>query len=407
MAAPDPTSGACEGLADHVIVTFFPGPHSYSGEDVVEISAHGSPVVLHAIVRAALCAGARLAEPGEFSLRAFLHGKLDLVQAEAVADLIDAVTPLQARTAFDQLDGTLTARIAALEANLFDLMAKLEASLDFPEEGYHFIEPGQVATEIDRLRSQVQALLGDARRGRLVREGAQVAIVGAPNVGKSSLFNALLDANRAIVSTVAGTTRDLLTERLDLGGLSIALVDTAGVHETDDPVEREGVARARLAAASADVIVAMLDRSRPLSDADRDVLASTKSRPRLIVANKVDQAPAWSVESLDEPHTIAVSVRERIGFEAVTLAIQRALIGGESTRDTPAISNIRHVALLDRVGRVLGRSHDAVTAANESLSEEFVLSDLQEASALLQEVSGRRTADDLLQQIFARFCIGK
>ncbi len=245
------------------MVTIFVAPHSYTGEDVAEISAHGSPVVLESILRRSVAAGARLAEPGEFTLRAFLHGKLDLIQAEAVADLIDAVTPLQARAAFDQLEGTLTSRIVALEDVLFDLVAKLEASLDFPDEGYHFIEPGNLATAIAAIVGGVDALLGSAARGRMLREGAQVAIVGPPNVGKSSLFNALLNANRAIVTPVPGTTRDLLTERADMRGMSVVLVDTAGIREADNEVEQEGVRRARSASSVADLVLVVLDRLPP------------------------------------------------------------------------------------------------------------------------------------------------
>src|SRR5215213_6770577 len=243
---------------DHVVATYFPAPHSYTGEHVVELSAHGSPVVLKAIVERAMSLGARLAEPGEFTLRAFLHAKLDLVQAEAVADLIDAVTPLQARAAFDQLEGTLTSRIVAIEDSLFDLITKLEASLDFPDEGYHFIEPANVARAIAAILRDVDTLLASAARGRLLREGAHVAIIGAPNVGKSSLFNALLNANRAIVTAVPGTTRDLLTERADIGGLSLSLIDTAGLRETADVVEREGVARAKAAVDVADLTIVLL-----------------------------------------------------------------------------------------------------------------------------------------------------
>lgn len=394
-------------VGDHVIVTFFPGPRSYTGEDVVEMTAHGSPVVLQAMLGAAVGAGARLAEPGEFSLRAFLHGKLDLVQAEAVADLIDAVTPLQARTAFDQLDGTLTLRIGAIESELFDLMARLEASLDFPEEGYHFVDPPAVAGELAGLRDRVRALLGDAARGRLIREGAQVTIVGAPNVGKSSLFNVLLNANRAIVSAVPGTTRDLLAERLDLLGLSLSLVDTAGVHETIDPVEQEGVSRARAASASADLLIAMLDRSRPLTLADRAILDATVSRPRIVVVNKIDAPAAWTSESLGDLAVLPLSVRERVGLDALANAIATALGEGSMSRDAPAISNARHIALVERAQAMLERAEHAVRESNGEMSEEFLLSDLQEAAALLQEVSGRRTPDDLLRRIFERFCIGK
>ena len=235
-------AAGCEAHDDAVVVCF-EAPHSYTGEHVAEISAHGNPLLLEGIVRAALRAGARLAEPGEFTLRAFLNGKRDLLQAEAVADLIEAATPLQARAAADQLHGTLTARIGAIDAQLFDLLARLEASLDFPDEGYHFVEPSAVATALTDVIASIDALLADAARGRLLRDGATVVIAGRPNVGKSSLFNALVGAERAIVTEVPGTTRDLVAERVDIEGLALTLVDTAGARDTSDRIEREGVAR--------------------------------------------------------------------------------------------------------------------------------------------------------------------
>src|SRR5437773_3946111 len=212
------------GSIDRAVVTFFPSPHSYTGDNVIEISAHGSPVVLAAIQRAAMQAGARLAEPGEFTLRAYLNGRIDLVQAEAVAELIDAVTPLQARAAFDQLDGTLTARLRAIDDPLMDLIARLEASLDFPDEGYHFITPDEAAASLARIATSLDDLLVDAARGRMIREGCTAVVVGRPNVGKSTLFNRLAGAERAIVTDVPGTTRDLLTERVDVDGIPFTLV---------------------------------------------------------------------------------------------------------------------------------------------------------------------------------------
>src|SRR3989441_7314849 len=280
---------------DQVVVTYFPSPHSYTGEDVVELSAHGSPVVLRGIVAAAMDGGARLAEPGEFTLRAFLNGRIDLMQAEAVADLIDAVTPLQARAAFDQLQGTLTRAIGDIDAALFDLIARLEASVDFPEEGYHFVDARTLATEVDRLIARTSALLADARRGRLVREGLQVAIAGRPNVGKSSVFNALAGASRAIVADVPGTTRDLVTEVIDLDGLRVTLIDTAGLRETLDTVESEGVERARQAQRVSDLTLFVVDRSQP---ADIDPSMQITDNKRLIVANKADlQAAFCAVEA--------------------------------------------------------------------------------------------------------------
>src|SRR5262249_16087911 len=232
---------------DHVVVTFFPSPRSYTGEDTVELSAHGSTVVLGAIVAEAIDEGARLPQPGECTLRAFLNGRIDLTQAEAVAELIDAVTPLQARVAFDQLQGTLTGVIGAIADALFDLMARLEASVDFPEEGYHFLEPDDLKTALDGLIARTSRLITDSTRGRLVREGFQVAIVGKPNVGKSSLFNALAGVSRSIVTPIPGTTRDLLVDVVDISGFRVTLVDTAGLRATEDEVEAEGVSRARQA----------------------------------------------------------------------------------------------------------------------------------------------------------------
>src|SRR4051812_40545398 len=255
-------------LIDHAVITLFPSPHSYTGDDVVEISAHGNPVILRAIVAAAVGHGARLAEPGEFTLRAFLNNRVDLTQAEAVADLIDAVTPLQARAAFDQLEGTLTQRIAQVDATLFDLIARLEASVDFPEEGYHFVESDELVGALDALVKNISDLLSQGRRGRMIREGLQIAIIGKPNVGKSSLFNALAGAERAIVTSTPGTTRDLITETVDMNGLRVTLVDSAGLRATDDAVESAGVALARKAIAVADAVLLVVDASTPLDEAD-------------------------------------------------------------------------------------------------------------------------------------------
>jgi tRNA modification GTPase len=237
--------GSSSRVVDQVVVTFFSAPRSFTGEDVVEISAHGSTVLLRRIVELALTHGARLGEPGEFTLRAHLNGRLDLIQAEAVADLVDAVTPLQARAAMDQLEGTLTSAIGRIDAGLFDLAARLEASLDFPEEGFHFVTRDQAALELGRARSALEVLIQEGRAGRVVREGSLVVIGGRPNAGKSSLFNALVGSSRAIVTEIPGTTRDLLTERVDIDGLPVTLVDTAGLRDAQDAIEAEGVKRAR------------------------------------------------------------------------------------------------------------------------------------------------------------------
>ena len=393
---------------DQVVATSFPAPHSYTGEDVVEISAHGSPVVLRQIVEQAMALGARLAEPGEFTLRAFLNGRIDLVQAEAVADLIDAVTPLQARAAFDQLEGTLTERIASIDSTLFDLIAKLEASLDFPDEGYHFLEAGETGTTLRALEHTIDALLCDVKRGRLIREGARVAITGRPNVGKSSLFNALLGSGRAIVTATPGTTRDLVTETVDINGLRLDLVDSAGVRATSDEVEMEGVSRARQAWATADLVLVVTDRSVSIEPADRELLRETASAPRLIVAAKSDLPAAWESTDIDSP-VISVSSRTGVGLDGLRTAIRTTLDGSEPAvaRDTAAVTNVRHAALLDRARAALRRAVDAVEAPGGPVAEEFVLTDLEDARAALEEVTGKRASEDLLHHIFSRFCIGK
>jgi tRNA modification GTPase len=388
--------------SDQAIITSYPAPASYTGEDVIEISAHGSPVLLHAIVRAAIDAGARLAEPGEFTLRAYLHGRMDLVQAEAVQDLVAAVTPLQARTAFDQLEGTLTERIKSIDAALFDLSARLEASLDFAGEGYHFVEPGLVASEIGEIVASVETLLGDARAGRMVREGAQVVIVGRPNAGKSTLFNALAGSGRAIVTEIPGTTRDLLTEVVDIAGIAVTLVDTAGIRTSPaDVVETEGIARARAAVERADLAVLVLDRSRPLTPDDNELIQTVHRGAHVVVASKADLTAAWNESTVN---AVLVAATAGEGLQRLRESIAAHLGVTELHRDTPAITNIRHVDLLERARVALGRAQAAAAAGTP---EEFVAADLSEARMMLEEITGHRTADDTLHAIFDRFCIGK
>ena len=384
--------------SDHAIVTWFPAPHSYTGEHVVEISTHGSPVVLREIVRVLVGAGARLARPGEFTLRAFLNARIDLAQAEAVADLIDAATPLQAQTAFDQLQGTLSARIGELDQALLDLVAKLEASLDFPDEGFHFVEPREVAERVNELLAGLNALLAHEARGRLIREGATVVITGRVNAGKSSLFNALLGRDRAIVTDVPGTTRDLVTETMDLDGLAITLVDTAGERETDDPVEREGVSRATQARDAADLNVIVIDSSQALTEQARRLLDSPAGA-KVVVASKADRESEWHLAE-----AIRVSTLEKTGIDELKDAMLRALTNEARLKDPAALSNLRHVLLLKETRATLMR---VCAALSEGAPEEFVLVDLQRARATLAEVLGVGSSDETLDYIFSHFCIGK
>jgi tRNA modification GTPase len=399
----DPAAAETARAIDQVVVTWFANPHSYTGEDVVEISAHGSPVLLQRIVELAMSHGARLAEPGEFTLRAYLNGRLDLVQAEAVADLVDAVTPLQARVAMDQLEGTLTGDIGRIDAALFDLSARLEASLDFPDEGFHFITRDQARDQLRQIRNEVVALAGQGRAGRVVREGRLVVIVGRPNAGKSSLFNALVGSARAIVTEIPGTTRDVLTERVDIGGLPVTLVDTAGLRESRDVIEAEGVERARQAQQIAALSIVVLDLAIGLTDEDR---ALPRTGPTIVVASKSDLPRQWSAADLAiaPEELIEVSALTGAGLDRLRARIAAALCGQDDLRDTPHISNVRHLALLDEALHALDRGQQALA---DGATEELVLVDLGAARRALEEITGRRTPDDLLRHIFSRFCVGK
>jgi tRNA modification GTPase len=430
--SPIPNPQVRHAPIDEVVATLFPAPHSYTAEDVVEISAHGSVALLGEILRAAIAAGARLAEPGEFTLRAFLNGRIDLVQAEAVADLVDAVTPLQARVAFDQLDGTLTRAIGALDEQLFDLAARLEASVDFPEEGYHFVARGEAAVTLARVRDGIDALLATSAAGRLIREGRHIAILGKPNVGKSSLFNELVGTDRAIVAAGPGTTRDMLRETIDLDGLRLGLVDTAGIRVSEDEVEQEGVVRARRAADAADLVILVLDRSRLFEDIDIALIRETASAPRLIVINKIDLPAAWTpgdlaagISPTPNPKTgvVHLSLKTREGLDELRAAVRAALDAVEPLRDAVMVTNVRHETLLrqareslaraianiDQAGAptVPGASPSTAPAASEMDSEELVLADIADARHAFEEVTGKRTNEDVLRRIFERFCIGK
>jgi tRNA modification GTPase len=392
-------------VLDQVVATWFAAPHSYTGQDVVEISAHGSPVLLARIVELAIGQGARLAEPGEFTFRAYLNERLDLPQAEAVADLVDAVTPLQARAAMDQLEGTLTGTIGRIDAALFDLSARLEASLDFPDEGFHFVSRSETAETIARIRKSLDTLAADGRAGRVIREGRTVVISGRPNAGKSSLFNALLGASRAIVTDIPGTTRDLLTERVDIDGLAITLVDTAGLRDARDTIEAEGVQRAHDARRVAALTLVVIDGSVALTDADR-ALAAAGDEPTLIVISKADLPRAWQTSELGIGGADAVpaSSMTGAGLAALRAHIARRLSDRDDLRDPPAISNVRHLALVDDARASMERAADALA---DGATEELVLIDLTRARRALEEVTGRRTSGDVIDEIFRRFCIGK
>ena len=394
------------GFTADALVTYFEHPKSYTGEDVVEMSAHGSPVVLAALVQRAVLLGARIARPGEFTLRAFVNGKLDLVQAEAARDLVEAVSPAQARAAFDQLDGTLSSALESIAADLRELELKLEASMDFPDEGYHVIDRQDVGLALEGIRGRLVRLVDTGARGQLVREGARIVIAGTPNAGKSSVFNALVGASRAIVSATPGTTRDLVTARLVIGDHATELVDTAGMRVSDDAVEQEGVRRADEAVRHADVVIVAVDRSRVLSPEDLAIVSRVQGMRTVLVATKSDLMAAWPLAAL-APDAVAASAHTGAGMADIAARVARLLAGEVGDDDHVLVTNQRHRALLGAALSHIDHACVEFEASEGSLPEEFVAADVQLALGSLEEVTGRRTADDLLHEIFARFCIGK
>jgi tRNA modification GTPase len=395
-----------DSLSESALVTTFTAPHSFTGEDVVEISTHGSPVIVEAVIGACLDAGARLARAGEFTFRAYMNGRLDLLQAEAVADLVTATTTAQVRVASAHLQGTLSEAIRSMGDEIAALRALLEASLDFPDEGFHFIDPGVLVERVGRLQRVCDRLLQSASSGRRLHDGALVVIAGLPNAGKSSLFNALLGRARAIVTAVPGTTRDLLTEAATFGGVPVTLVDTAGIREARDAIEREGITRAEESLSAADVVVVVVD-SMAGDQAGPDgqsLWSSLEGRARLCVVNKMD---LWEADGGARPpwcpaEAIDVSARDGRGVGNVERRLAAML--GQATWEGETLTRARHRSLMAQCASALAA---AATAASAGASEEYVLADLRDALGALEELRGIETPEDVLATIFSTFCIGK
>jgi tRNA modification GTPase len=390
-------------VVDQVLVTFFPKPHSYTAEDVVEISCHGSPVVLGFAVERALAEGARLAEPGEFTQRAFLNGRLDLAQAEAVRDLIEATTLYQAQVAVQQVEGGLSRRLGPVKKELCDLIALLEAGIDFAEDDVSVASGEQILERLGRVLSGVTRLADSFQIGKVVRGGVTLAILGRPNVGKSSLFNRLLEQDRAIVTAQAGTTRDMLSEYFSINGLPVKLVDTAGIRATADIVEAKGVAKSYEALADSDVILAILDLSEALDETDHELLARARQSGRrtLLVGNKCDlPVKAQIAEPL-----VRVSAETGEGLDELRRQIyEHALPGHAPAQETGFITSIRHEKLLRDCEGFLKKAAGAVRA---SVPHEMLLLDLYGALEPIDAITGATTLDDILRNIFSTFCIGK
>jgi len=398
MRVVDPQTGA---QLDDALMVFMPGPNSYTGEDVIELSCHGSPVMLAEIVGKLVGGPARLAEPGEFTRRAYLNGRLDLVQAEAVALLIGARTERAARLAVRQVDGVLSREVRVLRDLLLDLVAGLEVSLDFPEDAVGWSRPdSQVRGEA--IAGRLRGLLASARRGRIVDGGLTVMLAGAPNVGKSSLLNALLGRERAIVSPSPGTTRDLVDGEVLIAGVAVRLIDGAGQGIPQDVIDAEGMARSRRATEESDLALVMLDRSRARAEMDEEVLRLTAGRPRLLIGSKGDLPAVWTDEDID----CVCSTRGTPGIEAVRRLLE-CWVEECAARDGEEGGIVASLRVTECLEESKSSLEEAMSGLDRSMPLEAVLIDLRAALQALDKTTGGQADDAILDRIFATFCVGK
>ena len=396
-----------EQRIDEVVVTYFGKPHSYTTDDVIEISAHGSPVVLRHIVELCIAAGARLAEPGEFTMRAFLNGRIDLTQAEAVRDLIDSQTLYQAKIAAQQLEGALSKRLQPVKHKLVELIAVLEAGIDFAEDDVSVLPDPAILERIAGVRRPLEQLAASFAYGKIVHQGLTLAIVGRPNVGKSSLFNRLVERERAIVTATPGTTRDLVSETVAIGGIPVQLVDTAGIRQALDEAESIGIRKSMEALADADLVLVVIDASQPAAREDTELLREVQNRPAIVVGNKSDLASSggqWSV-AIGQNSTVRASALTGEGIAELRTEILRH-IGGETGAQAEAgfLTNVRHQGLVENS---LVALDVAASAVKTKVPHEMLLLDLYNALRPLDAITGATTTDDILNLIFSTFCVGK
>ncbi len=388
------------GVLDTCLATVSRGPNSYTGEDTAELQCHGSPVVLHCALESLFAAGARQAKAGEFTRRAFLNGRMDLTQAEAVIDLIDAETPQAAENAAAQLDGAIRRRTDDIYDSLAAVCSHYHAVLDYPDEDIEPFELAGYADTLERAEALLERLLATFRRGSVLKNGVPCVILGRPNVGKSSLLNALVGYDRAIVTDIPGTTRDTIEEKAVLGGVLLRLLDTAGIRDTADPIERQGVLRARDAAGAAQLVLAVLDGSAPMNSEDEAVLAAAKATPQhIIIRNKADLPAAWTRED-----AVAVSALTGSGLDDLEDAVA-ALFPSDSA--PPAGEVLTNPRQADAVGRALEYVRAAAQAMKEGVTPDAVLTEVEGALTALGELTGRTVREDVTNGIFARFCVGK
>ena len=403
---PAPHDSNSRDRIDEVVVTYFAKPQSYTTDDIVEISAHGAPVVLRHIVESALARGARLAEPGEFTMRAFLNGRIDLTQAEAVRDLIESQTLFQAKVAAQQLDGSLSRRLKPIKQDLVTLIAQLEAGIDFAEDDVSILPDTSIREQIAAVKSPLESLSASFAYGKVVHEGFTLAIVGRPNVGKSSLFNRLVERERAIVTATPGTTRDLVTETVAIGGIPVKLVDTAGIRHAFDEAESIGIRKSMEALADADLVLVVCEAGAVLGAEDLELLTAVSGRAAMVVENKADLGASSQVSGpISQLQRVRTSALTGQGVDELKAEILRH-VGGESGVQVESgfLTNTRHQGLVRDALAALGAADAAVVG---KIPHEMLLMDLYNALRSLDEITGATTNDDILHLIFSTFCIGK
>jgi tRNA modification GTPase len=396
-------------IFDEGVATCFQGPNSYTGENMVEISLHGNPVLIAALLDDLCSLGARIAEPGEFTMRAFLRGRMDLTQAEAVRDLIEATTRRQAETAVKQKAGSMSIQLKSVKEKLIKIISNLESAVEFVEEDLPLESRETIGSMLEELRGELDKWIQSYRKGKIIKDGFSMAVVGRPNVGKSSVFNALLAQDRSIVTEAPGTTRDLVSEYASISGIPVRLMDTAGIRKSDDRIERLGIGRSRQAIADSDAVLLVVDSSFPQSKEDIDLRRALKLRTCIVVMNKSDLPLRWTAEEMREfagdlPF-IGASAKTGVGIEQLRSEIFDRVMGTDiEEKEGMLVTNLRHCLCLENARKNLGA---ATTALKEGLSEEFALADLHRALKDLGEITGETHIEEVLAQIFSSFCIGK
>ena len=402
----DPENGK---TIDEVMSVFMKGPHSYTAEDVVEIQCHGSVVSLRKILALTLKNGARLAERGEFTKRAFLNGRLDLSQAEAVIDLIKAKSEKTFDVALSQLEGAFSSKIKEIRADLVDLLVNLTVNIDYPDEDIEEMTYEKLEEGLKLVNNKIEGLLSTADTGRIINEGLKVSIVGKPNVGKSSLMNALMGENRAIVTNIPGTTRDTIEESITIRDIPVILTDTAGIHETEDVIEQIGIEKSKESFNNADLVIFMLDASEPLAAEDNEIFDHMGERKAIVLLNKTDidkKIEESEIKSrLKEAVVIETAVKEGIGISKLADTIEEMVYGGEVTQKSSLlVTNVRHKNILEESNQSI---KDALDLIDTWQPLEFIEIDVNRCYELLGEIIGETAADDIIEKVFERFCLGK